>query len=237
MRVSDLFAVCFATSTATFEQESLQPKYMSPEQKRIDKCFSHVLEELKLKKAITDHDYQQNTLKLISQKEHTARFELCLKEGLASENMPVLRFFCDCFLYDIKTTDGALAHHGKHDNIPCDFMKDECSQCPTKYLAVFKTNFSSVLENNSSSIHRGASEEASKNTIKYWPASHYKPLGDKTKTNKTIGRVCSVLAHIYYFLLVGAGLPVVFILLMHSFAFLWQKCVIDFISTLGSPCG
>ncbi|KAI5151034.1 hypothetical protein ENBRE01_1853 [Enteropsectra breve] len=186
MRISDLFAICFAVSAGTFDQRRLPPCSLDPREDSIGECFIHMLDKLLHKDAIGDKDSQENILSLFSYQDYAECYEISLKEGLESNYISVLKYFCDCFLYNIRTSNGNLVYRGNRDTIPRVFINDEFNQHPINYAVIFETNFNIVL-NTSSYNHKGPTEEVNKNTVKYRPLLHCNSVGNQAATRQKSG--------------------------------------------------
>ncbi|KAI5149602.1 hypothetical protein ENBRE01_1010 [Enteropsectra breve] len=115
----------------------------------VDGCFSRMLDLLRRKNVVEDVVAdKKETLRLVHRQECAYDYELFLKEGLVKEFLPVLRFFCDCFLYDIKMQDGTLVHRGVHSGVSC-LLDEEGQQTEVvNYHLLFIQNYERLFENS-----------------------------------------------------------------------------------------
>ncbi|KAI5152046.1 hypothetical protein ENBRE01_2526 [Enteropsectra breve] len=148
MRILLLFAVNYAKSALNAGGNVLQ--YCSPQQCPDDRaeCFSLMLDGFKGKDAIADVNDKRNPLIFTNQKDEFEVLELYLKSERLKECIPLLKYYCDCFAYDLRTSNGILLCSGCNKSLSYIYKENGRWLYPKGYGMLFRKNYLKLIEDN-----------------------------------------------------------------------------------------
>ncbi|KAI5149596.1 hypothetical protein ENBRE01_1004 [Enteropsectra breve] len=148
MRILLLFAGYYAKTALNSGGNDL--KHCSPQQCPDGRaeCFSLMLDGFKGKDAIADVNDKQRLLIFTNQKDKSEVLKLYLKSERLKRCIPLLEYFCDCFGYDLCTSNKVLLCSGVNEKLSFIYKENGRWFYPKDYGMLFRKNYLKLIEDD-----------------------------------------------------------------------------------------